>query len=97
MLEASRTNDSGALWRKPSTTSFMALDRHLPGAERLALLGLLDFSRPERMDAAVRSILRLNLTLHDALPGTSSFPPDIAARLLAVVDTELRRTPVENL
>jgi hypothetical protein len=89
MLEASRTNDLGDLRRKTSTTSFVALDRQLPEAERLDLLGLLDFSRPERMDTAVLSILQHNLTLYDALPGASRFPPEIPERLLAVVTDEL--------
>ncbi|MGN6031552.1 MAG: hypothetical protein ACTHQE_07780 [Thermomicrobiales bacterium] len=89
MLEASRTNDLSDLRRKTSTTSFVALDRQLPEAERLDLLGLLDFSRPERMDTAVLSILQHNLTLYDALPGASRFPPEIPERLLAVVTDEL--------
>ncbi|MGC4192066.1 MAG: nucleotidyltransferase domain-containing protein [Thermomicrobiales bacterium] len=88
-LEAERTGDIGSLWRKPSTSSFLALDRHLPANQRHDLLSLLDFSTPERMDAAVPELLRHNLALHDALPGVSAFPPDIAARLIAFIEDEL--------
>lgn len=91
MLDARRTGDLSRLQERPTTRTFLALDRYLSHESRRDLLGLLDFSTPERMDAAVLALLRHNLALHDALPGTTGFPPDVAARLLAFTATELGR------
>jgi len=90
MLEAGRTGDIGSLSRRTSTTGFLALDRNLPASERHDLLSLLDFSSPERMDAAVLGLLRYTLTRHDVLPGANASPPDTAARLLAFIEEALR-------
>lgn len=89
MLEAQRMGDLNLLRERPSTSSFLALDRHLPDAIRRDLLSLLDFSTPARMDAAVLALLRHNLALHDTLPGAPPFPPDVATRMLAFIEEEL--------
>ena len=88
MLDAARTGDLDRLRQKPSTMAFLSLDAHLPESDRLALLGLLDVSRPDRMDATVLALLRYMLRLHDELPDVPTFPQEIADRLVAFVADE---------
>jgi len=89
MLEAERTGDLGYLRQKPSTSTFLSLDRRLSPEDRRSLLALFDFSSPERMDTAVLALLQRILTLHNALPGAGTFPSHIAERLLAFIAEEL--------
>lgn len=90
MLDARSTGDLTHLRTRPSTSTVLGLDRQLPPDTRGDLVSLFDFSSPERMDTAVLALLRHNLALHDALPGTTIFPPNVATRLLAFLEAALR-------
>lgn len=41
------------------------------------------------MDASVQCILRYAIGMYPSLPGAGEFPPDIAARLMTFVNSEL--------